>query len=90
MSSSVLPIFLPYGYVAVYGLGTDSGISGLTTGDTIFRFATIYQVGVNMGTSMIGNSIVFNSEDTVCRLAWDNYPYPVIPTNKIIGTENLP
>jgi len=87
-----LPILLPYGFVAVYGIGLSSGYLNptLATDDTINRFATIYQVGVNMGTSKIGESIVFNSGDAVCRLAWDNYPYTVLPADKIIGTETPP
>lgn len=87
-----LPILLPYGFVAVYGTGIAAGVFNpdLATDDTINRFATIYQVGVNMGASQIGESILFNSGDAVCRLAWDNYPYTVLPSDKIIGTETPP
>jgi hypothetical protein len=84
-----VPILLPYGYVAVYGLGTDAGQTGLTTGDTINKFATIYYIGVGMNSGLIGNSIIFNSTQEVCRLSWDNILYPVIASDKIIGTENF-
>lgn len=86
---SAVPILLPYGFVAVYGLGTDMGRINPTLGTTniINRFATIYFVGANMWSGIIGQSVVFNEKDEVCRLAWDNYPYPVIPYNKVIGTE---
>lgn len=90
---SIVPISLPYGFVAVYGSGTDFGSINptLSTTDTINKFGTIYFVGVNMGESQIGESIIFNSKDQICQLAWDRYPYTVIPANKIIGTEiNLP
>ncbi len=82
-------MFLPYGYVAVYGDGNPVGQTGTKTTNTIFRFATIYQVGVNMGSSLIGDSVLFNSKDEVCQLVWDNWPYPVIATDKIIGTEDF-
>ena len=42
-----------------------------------------------MDNALIGTSIVYNETNEICRLAWDNYPYPVIPADKIIGTENF-
>lgn len=83
------PILIPYGFVGVYGLGTDAGQTGLKTTNIINRFATIYFVGVNMDSGIVGNSIVFDSTTEVCRLAWDNGVYPIIPADKIIGTENF-
>lgn len=84
---STVPISLPYGYIGVYGLGNSIGATGLRTGDTLNRFATIYFIGVGMNSALVGNSIVYNSENEVCRLVWDNFYYPVVPANKIIGTE---
>lgn len=83
------PIYLPYGFVGVYGEGLATGGTGLSTTDTTNRFATIYFIGVDMDSGIIGNSILFKQKDEVCILAWDNYPYPVIPADKIIGTENF-
>ncbi len=84
----MVPILLPYGYIGVYGIGTDTGsLTGLATTNIINRFATIYFIGANMYSGLIGQSVVFNEKDEVCRLAWDNYPYPVIPYDKVIGTE---
>lgn len=82
-------ILLPYGFIGVYGIGTPIGRlnTNLGTTDIINRFATIYFIGANMYSGLIGQSVCFNSKDEVCRLAWDNYPYPVIPYNKVIGTE---
>lgn len=86
---STVPIQLPYGFIAVYGTGTDAGRLNptLATTNTINRFATIYFIGANMWSGIIGQSVAFNSTDEVCQLAWDNGTYPVIPYNKIIGTE---
>lgn len=89
---SAIPILLPYGFVAVYGTGTDTGRLNATLATTNIdnRFATIYLIGANMFSGLVGQSVVFNSKDEVCQLAWDNYPYPVIPYNKVIGTEITP
>lgn len=85
-------ILLPYGLIAVYGIGTDGGRlnANLATTNTINRFATIYLIGANMPSALIGQSVAFNSKDELCQLAWDNYPYPVLPYNKIFGTELPP
>jgi len=84
-----VPILLPYGFVGVYGEGLSIGMTGLTTTDTTNRFATIYFIGDGMDMGMVGSSILFKSKDEVCRLTWDSYPYPVIPADKIIGTETF-
>jgi hypothetical protein len=86
---SALPVLLPYGFVGVYGLGTPAGSLNptLATTDIINRFATIYFIGANMYNGLIGQSVIFNEKDEVCQLAWDNYPYPVIPYDKVIATE---
>ncbi len=84
-----VPFLLPYGFVAVYGIGTDVGQTGLATTNTLNRFATIYYIGVGMNSGLIGSSILFKSSDEVCQLSWDSYPYPVIPSDKIIGTEDF-
>lgn len=78
---------LPYGFVFVYGSGVEVGVYNNQFTNTMFRFATIYGVGVNMGSSMIGNSIGFDSTKIVCQLAWANYPYSVLPTESILCTE---
>lgn len=83
------PVLLPYGFIGVYGIGTDTGQTGLETTNLVNRFATIYLIGVNMDSGIIGSSIIFNRTDEVCQLAWDNAVYPIIPADKIIGTENF-
>lgn len=85
-------ILLPYGFIGVYGLGTDAGRlnSNLGTTNNINRFATIYFIGANMWSGIVGQSVCFNSGDEVCQLAWDNYPYPIIPYNKVFATELPP
>ena len=80
-------VSLPYGFVFVYGTGTDIGLAGNYATDTVFKFGTIYGVGVNMGSEIIGNSICFDSRKVVCQLAWANYPYSVVNYDVVIATE---
>lgn len=87
---SSVPILLPYGFVGVYGIGNSVGVTGLQTTNIELRFATIYFIGVDMDSGIIGNSVLYNPREEVCRLAWDNYPYPILYNNKIIGTEAPP
>jgi len=84
---SLPPILLPYGSIAVYGNGLSMGISGLQTDTTTNVFATIYFIGQGMDSAVVGNSILFKQSDVVCRLVWDNGIYPIIPSDKILGTE---
>lgn len=81
---------LPYGFVYVYGTGTNIGVVGNQFTDTLFKFGTIYGVGVNMGTDLIGQSIGFDTRKIVCQLAYDNYPYSVIEQQAILCTEGSP
>jgi len=80
-------VTLPYGYLFVYGRGVNIGIYGNEFTNQIFKFATIYGVGVNMGTSIIGQSVGFDTRGVVCELAWENYPYSVVEATAIIATE---
>ena len=80
-------VTLPYGYLFVYGRGVNVGIYGNQFTDIIFKFATIYGVGVNMGTSIIGESVGFDTRGIVCELAWANYPYSVVSASAVLCTE---
>lgn len=84
-----LPIIFPYGFVYLYGRGDVNGQVGVVGGTTSILFATIYGVGVGMDSGIVGNSILFKDEDSVCTLLYDNQPYTVLPEVKIIGTENF-
>jgi hypothetical protein len=58
-------VSLPYGFVFVYGTGTDIGLAGNYATDTVFKFGTIYGVGVNMGSEIIGNSIALTEKGSL-------------------------
>lgn len=86
---SSIPIVFPYGYVYVYGRGDVQGQVGVVPEVTSILFGTIYGVGAGMDSGLIGDSVLFKDEDSVCRLLYDNQPYTVLQEVKIIGKENF-
>lgn len=77
-----LPFTLKAGQVLVYGMGTDvspSGISNISA-DGALRWGSIYQVWPGGETYIYGgDNVMFNENDVVCRLAYNNIPYTVVP-----------
>ncbi len=82
-----LPIGLIYGLVYLGGEGSTRGKSGVVPNDTNILFAEIYGVGRGMSSGLIGDSVLFKKENIVCILYSDDYPYTVLPVDKIIGEE---
>lgn len=80
---------LPYGFVYVYGKGTQIGVGGNQAINNDFRFATIYGVGVNMSSSIIGNSICFLAVPELPGLLGSGYPYLIVKYDAIIATEEF-
>lgn len=80
-------MYLPAGWASLYGIGSEVGFSGLVPDNTKFKFASIYSLGDGDGLAQVGDSVMFNEEDVICRLAWNNYPYTMIQQAKLAGTE---
>lgn len=78
---------MPYGYLLVYGAGLAMGTSGIVPSNTDFKFGTVYQISERGGVWVeVGNSVMFNTNDAVCRLATssvDQYPYTFIEGAKL-------
>lgn len=89
----VLPAYLTYGNISVYGQLSDVGITGIKSPDDNSVFGVINQRwgGFNV-YAQIGNSVLFRRDDIVCQLAYDNGNglYTVLKENKIILTEKPP
>lgn len=83
-------MYLPAGWASLYGMGNITGVSGLVPDNIKFKFATIYNLGDGNGIAQIGDSVMFNEEDVICRLAWNNWPYTMIQQAKLAGTEIIP
>jgi hypothetical protein len=77
-----LPIILPSGTIAVYGMGTTlspSGISNINP-DGQLRWGSVYQVWSGGETFVYGgDNVMFREEDIICRLAYGNIPYTIVP-----------
>ena len=87
-----LPIFLPNGYIAVYGAGSTvspSGISNITP-QGVMRWGSVYQVWAGGETYVYGgDSVMFKETDVFCRLAYNTIPYTILPARLVTVQEPL-
>lgn len=82
------PMYIPVSWASIYGIGSQTGISGLVPDNTNFRFGMIYGLGNGDGVDVkVGDSVMFNENDVVCRLAWNNWPYTMIERARLAGVE---
>ena len=79
----MLPIYLPNGIVAVYGLGGYNG-NVIPYEDTDVRFGTIYQVYDGGAVFVYNNdSVMFKESQIVGRVIYNDYPYTLIPARLV-------
>ena len=84
-----LPGYLGNNMLSLYGIGTTTGVSGIVAPDG-FLFSTIEQVFNGSGINAEeGTSVLYKTEDAVCKLAYDNAIHVIIPVDKIVFTENF-
>lgn len=82
-----LPAYLPYGFVSIYGVGTPVGTLGMTPPPG-YLFGVIYQIAQHeIEWATVGNNVLFNNSDVVCRLAYANSPYTLIEEAKLVLRE---
>lgn len=84
-----LPVYIPQGWVSLYGLGTTAGKSGVIPSNAKFKFATIYGLGDCNTGAQIGDSVMFNLDDVKCILALGSAKYTMIEQARLAITENL-
>ena len=85
-----LPITLQYGYVAVYGLGTQTGVSGVVPTDTSWLFGNIEQVSqygidAQLAGSYVGCHVVFRKDDAQLAIQYNDWPYTIINQENLGG-----
>ncbi len=90
-----IPFNVPYGTVAVYGIGNVRGMGGFIPNNTKYRFATIYAIGNIYDVDwQVGNSVMFRInevENTECRLAIDNrVTFTVLEQARLVLKEIIP
>ena len=85
----MLPIYLPYNIVSIYGIGTNIGVSGITQpqGYLWGNVETVSQYGIVWAAP--GDSVLFKDSDVECRLAYptDNTSYTLIAEVKLVCRE---
>jgi hypothetical protein len=84
----VLPVYLGLGLVAIYGGGIQQSMSGISPSQIgqQFKFGTIYQI--NSVDFQVGNSVMFNEQDVVCRLTTqNNLVYTIIQGARLVLTD---
>lgn len=89
-SPTSLPIVLSYGYVAVYGLGSASGISGIVPTNASWVFGYIsklspYGISSEMAGANINDSVVFKESDAQLAIKYNEWPYTIIEQSKLGG-----
>lgn len=86
-----LPIFLPYGVVSIYGVGSLTGINNIVQ-PIGYLWGTIDQVSqYGIAWSIPGTSVLFPDSEVVCRLAYppDNTSYTLIQETNLICREDV-
>lgn len=85
----MLPIYLPYNIVSIYGIGSDTGVSGIVQppGYLWGGVDAVSQYGIEWAAP--GDNVLFKDSDVICRLAYptDNTSYTLIPEAKLICRE---
>lgn len=81
-----LPINLPSGVAAVYGMGTMVSSVGLTQPEpnSPLRFGSIYQI-YDGGQVFVygGDEVMFDEKDVICRVVSENIPYTLVPVRLV-------
>lgn len=84
-----LPIFLPYGMVSIYGVGSVTGNTGIVQPPPFLwgNVDSISQYGISW--TEVGSSVLFDDSKVICRLAYaaDNTSYTLIMESNIVVRE---
>jgi hypothetical protein len=83
-----LPLVLAYGYVAVYGRGTNTGDQNFPAAAG-WKFGEITDQAPDL-SGLIGNSVMFKESEVRCVISYQNYPYTITEEAKLVLTENPP
>ena len=88
----MLPIFLPYGIVSIYGIGSSTGTTGIVppTGYLFGNIDAVSQYDIQWAAP--GQSVLFPDAEVECRLAYptDNTSYTLIAEAKLVCYEITP
>lgn len=85
-------MILQAGQIAIYGTGSNTSPSGIQniTEDGSLRWGNVYQIWPGGGTYIYGgDNVMFNNNDVVCRLSYNNIPYTIVPARLATKQELL-
>lgn len=89
-----LPIFLPYNIVSIYGIGSETGISGIIppippdTNPMLWGVVdAVSQYGISWAKA--GDSVLFPNNKVICRLAYpaENANFTLVPEVELVCKE---
>lgn len=79
---------MAYGYVAVYGRGTQQGVQNFPAAQG-WAFGEITDQAPDL-SGLIGESVMFKKDEARCVISYLNYPYTITEYAKVVLTENPP
>lgn len=82
-----IPATLKPGIVSIYGAGSPS-VNGFVPPDSNFLFGVIDQSwAASPLFFIVGKSVMFKEGDVITRIVYSNWPYTLVPEDKIILRE---
>lgn len=82
-----VPIYLGINLVSIYGIGTTATQNGIAASKA-YRWGTIYQIGDNIHSNFVGDSVLFKATDVTCIIRVNGgAQYTLIEGAKLIITE---
>jgi len=81
-----LPVFLPYGIVSIYGIGSSTGVSDIIPPEG-FLFGRVDQVSqYDILWAKVNDDVLFKESEIECRLAYppDNTSYTLVQEAKLV------
>ena len=86
---ATLPIILPSGYVAVYGIGGSGAMPSGAIVQSEFRFGTIYNIWDGGATYIYGGDVVMWKDGSeLTRIATTTAVYTVLPA-RLVTKDNI-
>jgi hypothetical protein len=84
-----LPVILPYGVISIYQIYGQVGNTGIIAQQP-FNFGAIDQISpYGIQHAVVGQTVLFNGEQSLCRLAYANKNYTLLNESSILSTETV-
>lgn len=84
-----VPIQLHSGYVLLYNLDVVRSFDGISVSNPPCKWGSIYAIGYDVSSVYGGEQVLYNPEQSFCKLTWDNRVYLVIEEAKLAGVDRI-